>query len=104
MRGAIAAQNAGTFDTYLDAGMRSMWEEGKNMSDPDVFVASMTEAGLDGAGLLAKTQDPDVKAQLIANTTDAVARGVFGMPTFFVGDEMFFGKDRLDGVAEELMR
>jgi len=63
----------------------------------------MTAAGLDGGGLLAATQDPIIKSKLAENTDAAVARGVFGIPTYFVGDEMFFGKDRLDQVEAELI-
>ena len=98
MRGAIAAKQSGVMDSYVEAGLTAMWEDGENMSDPDVFTAIMTKAGLDGAGLLAVTQDPTVKSKLAENTDGAVARGVFGIPTFFVGKEMFFGKDRLEQV------
>ncbi len=98
MRGAVAAKRDGVLDHYVKAGLNAMWENGENMSDPEVFTAVMTNAGLDGAGLLAATQDPAVKSKLAANTDAAVERGVFGVPTFFIGDEMFFGKDRLDQV------
>lgn len=104
MRGAIAAQQDGLLDTYVEAGLKAMWEEGLKMDDPEVYVAAMTDAGLDGKALAERTQDPEVKAKLIANTETAVARGVFGIPTFFVGEEMFFGKDRLDQVEEELAK
>ena len=102
MRGAIAAKRDGILDSYIIAGLTAMWETGDNMSDPDVFAEVMTKAGLDGAGLLAKTQDPTVKSKLADNTDSAVARGVFGIPTFFVGGEMFFGKDRLEQVEAAL--
>jgi 2-hydroxychromene-2-carboxylate isomerase len=102
MRGVIAAQRAGIMDRYVDAGLRAMWEDAQKMDDPSVFVGVFDAAGLDGKSLLAATQDPDVKAELIANTETAVARGVFGIPTFFVGDEMFFGKERLVQVEEIL--
>jgi len=98
MRGAIAAKQGGVLEPYVKAGLAAMWEDGDNMSDPAVFTAVMTKAGLDGAGLLAATQDPAVKSKLAENTDNAVARGVFGVPTFFVEDDMFFGKDRLDQV------
>jgi 2-hydroxychromene-2-carboxylate isomerase len=62
----------------------------------------MDAAGFDGADLLARTQEPDVKAALVANTEAAVARGAFGIPTFYVGDEMFFGKERLGQLEEAL--
>jgi len=98
MRGAIAAKQGGVLEPYVKAGLTAMWEDGDNMSDPAVFAAVMTKAGLDGAGLLAAAQDPAVKSKLADNTDRAVARSVFGVPTFFVEDDMFFGKDRLDQV------
>jgi 2-hydroxychromene-2-carboxylate isomerase len=104
MRGMVAAQLAGVGEAYLDAMLRGMWEEGLKLDDPEVFVATAEAAGLDGPALLAATGDPEVKVQLAANTDAAVARGVFGIPTFFVGDEMFFGKDRLGQVEAELMK
>ena len=102
MRGAIAAKQNGDLDAYVKAGLTAMWEEGENMSDPEVFSKVMTDAGLDGAALLASTQDPIIKSKLAENTDKAVARGSFGIPTFFIGDEMFFGKDRLDQVEAAL--
>ena len=102
MRGAIAAKESGVLDDYVIAGLAAMWETGANMSDPNVYAAVMTKAGLDGAALLSSTQDPAVKSNLAENTDAAVARGVFGVPTFFVGEEMFFGKDRLDQVEAAL--
>lgn len=104
MRGMVAAQRAGIADRYIDAALRAMWEDGQKMDDPDVFVRVFDAAGLDGKSLLAATQDPEVKAQLMANTDAAVSRGVFGIPTFFVGNEMFFGKDRLGQVEEQLRK
>jgi 2-hydroxychromene-2-carboxylate isomerase len=102
MRGAIVAQAQGHYDAYIDAGMRFMWEDGLKMDDPQVYAQAFNEAGLDGAALLEGTQDSAVKEQLAKNTDEAVARGVFGVPTFFVGDEMFFGKERLNQVKEAL--
>lgn len=104
MRGAIAAKRDGVLDNYVQAGLTAMWEDGQNMSDPEVYADVMTKARLDGAALLAATQDPAIKSKLAENTDHAVARGVFGIPTFFVGDEMFFGKDRLDQVEAALSR
>ncbi len=101
MRGAVAAEMDGTLEPYVEAGLKHMWEDGLKMDDPDTYADAMTKAGLDGAGLLARTQDPAVKAKLVENTAAAVERGAFGIPTFFVGDEMFFGKDRLGQVEEE---
>jgi len=102
MRGAMAAKRDGTLPTYIDAGLAAMWEEDRNMSEPEVFAATFTASGLDGEKLLSDTQDPDIKAALVKATEDAVARGFFGIPTFFVGDEMFFGKERLSQIEEEL--
>ena len=104
MRGAVAAEMRGEFAAYIEAGLKAMWEDGLKMDDPAVYVEAMNAAGLDGAALLEATQDPAVKAKLVANTEAAVARGTFGIPTFFVGDEMFFGKDRLGQVEEEVAR
>jgi 2-hydroxychromene-2-carboxylate isomerase len=104
MRGAIGAQRDGQLETYLNAGLCSMWEQGLKMDDPTVFVQAMDGAGLDGQALLAASHDPAVKATLIANTEAAVERGAFGIPTFYVGGEMFFGKERLAQVEEELTK
>ncbi len=100
MRGYIAAGEAQP--AYLDAVMAAMWEQGKAMADPAVVHAVLREAGLDADGILARAQTDDVKQALVAATQAAVARGVFGIPTFFVGEEMFFGKDRLDQVERYL--
>lgn len=102
MRAAVAAKHAGNLNSYVKAGLRAMWEDGKNMSDPDVFTDVMNAAGLDGANLLAATQDTAIKSKLAENTDAAVARGVFGVPSFFVGDQMFFGKDRMDQIEAAL--
>jgi 2-hydroxychromene-2-carboxylate isomerase len=103
MRGAVAAGLAGVLMTYVDAVFHDMWEEPRKMDDPEVIRAALDQAGLDGAGLLARTQDQQVKDTLLRNTEASVARGNFGSPTFFVGDEMFFGKDRLRDVEEEIV-
>jgi 2-hydroxychromene-2-carboxylate isomerase len=100
MRAAIAAQHNGAFDKYVEAAFHHMWVEPKKMDDPEIAVAALTASGLDGAALLAQAQAPDIKAELIANTEQAVARGAFGAPTFFVGAEMFFGKEQLREVEE----
>lgn len=104
MRGAVAAEMKGQLTPYIEAGLKAMWEGGLKMDDPEIFAKTMTAAGLDGANLLERTQDPGVKAKLAANTDAAVARGAFGVPTFYVGDEMFFGKDRLAQLEEQLAR
>ncbi len=102
MRGLVAARRLGVEQAYLDTVMAAMWERGLKMDDPQVVAAALAEAGLDAKAILEATQDPDVKAELMANTERAAARGAFGIPTFFVGDEMFFGKERLGQVEEEL--
>jgi 2-hydroxychromene-2-carboxylate isomerase len=100
MRTAVAAQFEGVFEKYVEAAFHHMWVEPKKMDDPDVAAKALTASGLDGARLLARGQEPEVKARLIANTQSAVERGVFGSPTFFVGKEMFFGKEQLREVEE----
>jgi len=102
MRGAIAAQRVDCFERYVDEVYRHMWAEPKKMDDPDVIRAALEESGLPADALISGMQDPSIKAQLIANTDDAVTRGVFGSPSFFVGDELFFGKDRLREIEEEI--
>jgi 2-hydroxychromene-2-carboxylate isomerase len=104
MRGAIVAQLAGVFARYVEVVFSAMWAEPKKMDDPAVVGAVLQQSGLDGAALLARTQEPEVKDRLLKNTEDSVARGTFGSPTFFVGDEIFFGKDRLRDVEEEIAR
>ena len=100
MRGLVAARRAGVGDRYLAAVASAMWEQGLKMDDPTVVKGVLEAAGLDADALLAATQDPEVKAELVAATEAAAARGAFGVPTFFVGEEMFFGKDRLGQVEE----
>lgn len=104
IRSAIACDQDGRLMEFVEVGLRLMWEDNKKMDDPVVFVEEITKAGFDGAKLLERTQDPDVKAKLMANTQAAVARGAFGVPTFFVRDEMFFGKDRLPQLEAEILR
>jgi 2-hydroxychromene-2-carboxylate isomerase len=101
MRMAVAAQNEGMLARYMDAIFHHMWIEPKKMDDPEIVKTALTQSGLDPA-LLERAQAPDVKAALIANTENAVARGAFGIPTFFVDSEIFFGKDRLRDVEEAI--
>lgn len=103
MRGACAAVLDGIHDAYIEAGMTAMWEKDLKMDDPQVFVQGLNDAGLDGERILARTQDAEVKDLLKANTAAAVDRDVFGIPTVFVGDEMFFGKERLGQIEEEII-
>ena len=100
MRAAIAAQFEGVFEKYVAAAFHHMWDEPKKMDDPEVAAKAFAASGLDAAKLLARAQDPDVKAKLIENTQSAVERGAFGSPTFFVGREIFFGKEQLREVEE----
>jgi 2-hydroxychromene-2-carboxylate isomerase len=102
MRGAIAAQTLGVFERYVDEVYRHMWAEPRKMDEPEVIRAAFEESGLPVDALFAAMETPEVKQRLIANTEDAVARGVFGSPSFFVGGELFFGKDRLREVEEEI--
>ena len=103
MRGVVAAQLEGLFESYFRAAYHHMWEEPKKMDDVEVFRAAFKSSGIDIDRLIARAQQDDVKKRLIELTNDAVARGAFGSPTFFVGEEMFFGKDQLRDVEEEIM-
>src|SRR5262245_61515910 len=89
MRGAVVARRLGCFARYVDEVYRHMWAEPKKLDDPEVLRAALLESGLPADELLARVADPDVKQELQANTERAVARGVFGSPSFFVGDELF---------------
>jgi 2-hydroxychromene-2-carboxylate isomerase len=103
MRGAVAAQFEGMFEPYFRAAFHHMWEEPKKMDDLEVFRAAFKSSGIDIDRLIARAQQDDVKKRLIDLTTDAVKRGAFGSPTFFVGKEMFFGKDQLRDVEESIL-
>jgi 2-hydroxychromene-2-carboxylate isomerase len=100
MRGYIAARAAGVGPAFLEMGLKGMWEDGLKLDDPEALKRAIDAAGLDSASLLAVAQTEPVKQALADNTAAAVARGVFGVPTFFVGAEMFFGKERLGQVEE----
>jgi 2-hydroxychromene-2-carboxylate isomerase len=100
MRGAVAAERLGCAEPFTKAMMAGMWEQGLKLDDPAVIEEALTAAGLPAGELIAATADPEVKACLVANTKSAVARGVFGIPSFFVGEELYFGKDRLRDVIE----
>jgi 2-hydroxychromene-2-carboxylate isomerase len=103
MRGLVAAREEGHEAAYLEMGLRGMWEDGLKLDDPEVLKSAIDAAGLDGTGLLAAAQTDAVKQKLAENTAKAVERGVFGLPAFFVGKEMFWGKERL-GQVEEAVR
>jgi len=104
MRGAVAAQRAGVFERYVDEMFRHMWAEPKKLDEPDVLRAAMLESGLDAERLFQLMQTREVKDELQANTQRSVERGCFGSPTFFVGEEIYFGKDRLRDVEEAIPR
>ena len=103
MRGAVAARLESMFEPYFRAAFHHMWEEPKKMDDPEIFRSAFASSGIDIDRLIARAQQDDVKKKLIELTTDAVARGAFGSPTFFVGEEMFFGKDQLRDVEESIV-
>ena len=102
MRGFIAAQGMGVVDQYVEANLSAMWEQGLNMGDPGVAAGVWQAAGLDAAGLAEAIQTQPVKDALLQNTQQAADRGAFGVPTFFVGDEMFFGKERIVQIEQML--
>lgn len=102
MRGAIAAEKLGLGTDYMAAIYNAVWVEEKNLGDVDVVADCLNAKGIDSASLLALSQEAEIKQQLVDNTEQAVARGVFGAPTMFIGDDMFFGQDRLDFIEEKL--
>jgi 2-hydroxychromene-2-carboxylate isomerase len=104
MRGAVAAQHAECFAEYHRAIYPAFWVDGANLGEPEVIRAVLDKAGLNADLILTRIEEPDVKEQLRLNTEEAVRRGVFGAPTFFVGEEMFWGNDRLMFVEEALTR
>jgi 2-hydroxychromene-2-carboxylate isomerase len=103
MRGAVAAQFEGVFEPYFRAAYHHMWEAPKKMDDPQVAREAFISSNIDFDRLFARSQQPDVKNRLLELTQDAVNRGAFGSPTFFVGKEMFFGKDQLRDVEEAIV-
>lgn len=104
MRGAVAAQRLGIFMPYVDAMYEAMWEQGRNMNEPTEIIDVLRIADIESGVLLEATQQSDVKNGLLVNTQSAFERGAFGSPTFFVENEIFFGKDRLREVEEEIHR
>ena len=103
MRAAIAARFEGVFEKYVDAAFHHMWVDPKKMDDPEIALAALTESGLDAKRLFERAGEADEKAKLIENTQAAVDRGAFGSPTFFVGGEIFFGKEQLRDVEEMVL-
>jgi 2-hydroxychromene-2-carboxylate isomerase len=104
MRGTIAAQSLGVFERYVDEMFRNMWAEPKKMDDLQVWRAALDESGLPTERILELIETPKVKEQLLEHTQRSVERGTFGSPTFYVGDEIFFGKDRLREVEELIVQ
>jgi 2-hydroxychromene-2-carboxylate isomerase len=105
MRGAVGMQMRGPdFHKYVEVIFHAMWVEPRNLGEQQELAAVLRQAGFDADAFQTLVSDPEVKEQLKNNTEKAVARGVFGAPTFFVGEEMFWGQDRLDFVAAALAR
>jgi 2-hydroxychromene-2-carboxylate isomerase len=102
MRGAVAAKQLGMFEPYVNAIYAGMWEEGLNLSDPTVIHATLAKHSIPAEPLLQAIQSAEVKSALLDNTQKAFDRGAFGSPTFFVDQEIFFGKDRLRDVEEAI--
>ena len=102
MRGAIVAQQENWLNNYVDAGFHHMWEDPKNMGDQEVYKNAMLSSGFNISDLLKTIQTNEVKEHLITNTKRAVEKGVFGVPTFFLGNQMFFGKERLIQIESTL--
>ncbi len=103
MRGAIVAEESGDLERYVELMMVHMWQEPKKLDDPGVIAQVLELGGFDAAAFMARAQEQPVKDRLAANTAAAVARGVFGLPSFFVGDQLWFGKERLRDVETYLM-
>lgn len=104
MRGAVAAQALGVFEAYVDHVFGDMWERGLKMDDPAVIRAAFAVGGLPADELIALSATDEIKGRLVAQTQAAVDAGAFGAPSFLVGNELFFGKDRLHAVEEEILR
>jgi 2-hydroxychromene-2-carboxylate isomerase len=102
MRGAAAAEMEGLLAPYTDVMFRYMWEDPRKLDDPETLARTLADAGLPAERLLALAQEPAAKERLMANTQGAVEKGVFGIPSFQVGDQLFFGKDSLLDVEAEL--
>lgn len=103
MRAAIVAQQSDHFDLFHRAMWKAMWEDKKNLADTEVIIEVCNAAGLDGSAIMEAAGSDEIKSELKRNCDDALGRGAFGLPTFFVGGEMFFGNDRLDFVEDAVM-
>jgi 2-hydroxychromene-2-carboxylate isomerase len=102
MRGCFPAEDEGVLRPYCDTCFRAVWAEGRNMADKETAIEALNEAGLDGEKLMAGAAAPEAKEKLKANSDEAVRRGAFGAPTFFIGEKMYFGQDRMEFVADAL--
>ncbi|MFB1033804.1 MAG: 2-hydroxychromene-2-carboxylate isomerase [Sinobacterium sp.] len=102
MRGAYAAIEEGCFEAYVEALYIGLWQDELNLGDVEIIKATLEAAGLDANKLMALTQQQHIKDALMATTEEVVARGAFGAPTMYIGDEMFFGQDRIDFIEERL--
>jgi 2-hydroxychromene-2-carboxylate isomerase len=102
MRMATAARMEGSLARFVDAAFRLMWENPHKMDDPETAIAQLSAAGIDAARLAARAQEDDIKAQLMATTEDAAKRGAFGSPTFFLANDMYFGKNTFSEIEERL--
>lgn len=103
MRGAIAAQKLGLFSHYVDAIYGHMWSAPKKLDDPEILRSALEESGIDAGRIFAVAQSPAVKDELLSNTQSSVSRGTFGAPTFFVGDQIYFGKNQMRDVEEAMI-
>lgn len=104
MRGAVYARGKSWESRYIESMFCAMWERGLNMAEAEQFAAVLQEAGLPASEIVAAVAEPAVKSALVASTAESVERGNFGSPSFFVGDELFFGKDKLGDFEEEILR
>ena len=104
MRGACAAQELGCLPAYVEAMFAALWEDGRKMDDLPTIIGTLDAAGLDTQALLGLSQDPTIKARLMANTQQAFEQGAFGAPSFLIGRELWFGKDQLRDVEDEILR
>ena len=102
MRGAVAADEERMLPNYVEAMFHFMWEDPRKLDDPETLATTLDEAGLPGALLMARAQEPEIKQRLLDNTQAAFERGAFGIPSFLVGDELYFGKDRLRDIEDIL--
>ena len=102
MRGAHAAIEEGCFEAYVEALYNGLWQDELNLGDVEIIKATLKAAGLDAEKLMGLTQQQHIKDALMATTEEVVVRGAFGAPTMYIGDEMFFGQDRIDFIEERL--